>query len=86
MIALILSLTRAYGLVLKILKLFGEVLNSHLVVLIIGLKLVALLLMRTTSLKIDIFFMYDKMKIGAYINFLKKKSRIKEIFKSLYKK
>jgi hypothetical protein len=26
------------------------------------------------------------MKIGAYINFLKKKSRIKEIFKSLYKK
>jgi hypothetical protein len=47
MTALILSLTRAYGLVLKILKLFGEVLNSNLVVLIFGLKLVALLLMRT---------------------------------------
>jgi hypothetical protein len=51
MIALILSLTMAYGLVFKILKLFGEVKNSNLVVLIIGLKLVALLLMRTTLIK-----------------------------------
>jgi hypothetical protein len=51
MIALILSLTRAYGVVLKIVKLFGEVLNSSLVVLIIGLKLVALLLMRTTPIE-----------------------------------
>jgi hypothetical protein len=51
MIALNLCLTRAYGLVLKILKLFGEVLNSNLVVLIIGLKLVALLLMRITLIE-----------------------------------
>jgi hypothetical protein len=51
MIALILSLTRAYGFVLKIVKLFGEVLNSSLFVLIIGLKLVALLLMRTTLIE-----------------------------------
>jgi hypothetical protein len=51
MIALNLSLTRAYGLMLKILKLFGEVLNSNLVVLIIGLKLLALLLMKITLIE-----------------------------------